>query len=99
MTAAGGWCAEEVDGSWDDSRYGERGVSTHPFDPGTVFSGVRDASDTGEDQQVSGDSSSSNSSSSSIDDGEEMDVAWFGELLRPFDSGKRCPLRARIPGP
>ena len=64
---------------------GERGASTHPFDPGTMFPlEVRYAS-----------SSNSNSSSSSSSSNHK-DVAYFGALLRPFDPGKRCHRGARI---
>ena len=59
---------------------GERGESTHPFDPGTMFPlEVRYAS--------------SNSSSSSSSN--HKDVAYVGALLRPFDPGKRCLQRMR----
>ena len=60
---------------------GERGASTHPFDPGTIFPlELRYAS-----------SSSSSSSSSN-----HKDVADVGALLRPFDPGKRCRRGGRI---
>ena len=61
---------------------GERGASTHPFDPGTMFPlEVRYAS-----SSSNGDSSSSN----------HKDVAYVGALLRPFDPGKRCRRGGRI---
>ena len=61
---------------------GERGASTHPFDPGTMFPlEVRYASS----------SSHGNSSSSN-----HKDVAYVGALLRPFDPGKRCRRGGRI---
>ena len=64
---------------------GERGASTHPFDPGTMFPlEVRYAS--------SSSSSISNSSSSSSN---HKDVAYVGALLRTFDPGKRCLQRMR----
>ena len=67
---------------------GERGASTHPFDPGIMFPlEVRYAS--------SSSSSSSNSNSSSSSSNHE-DVAYVGALLRPFDPGKRCHRGARI---
>ena len=67
---------------------GERGASTHPFDPGIMFPlEVRYASSS------SSSTSNSNSSSSSSS---HKDVAYAGALLRPFDSGKRCHRGARI---
>ena len=73
---------------------GERGASTHPFDPGTVFPlEVRHSSD----EQARHNSSSgggSSSSSSSNDNTNDHDSWWdaicVGALLRPFDPGKRC---------
>ena len=68
---------------------GERGASTHPFDPGTMFPlEVHYAS--------SSSSSSSNSNSSSSSSSNHKDVAYVGALLRPFDPGKRCHRSARI---
>ena len=65
---------------------GERGASTHPFDPGTMLPlEVRYAS--------SSSSSSSNSNSSSSN---HKDVDYVGALLRPFDPGKRCRRGGRI---
>ena len=65
---------------------GERGASTHPFDPGTMFPlEVRYTS-----------SSNSNSSSSNSSSSNHKDVAYVGALLRPFDPGKRCRRGARI---
>ena len=67
---------------------GERGASTHPFDPGTMSPlEVRYASSS------SSSSSNGNSSSSSSD---HKDVAYVGALLRPFDPGKRCRRGGRI---
>ena len=61
---------------------GERGASTHPFDPGTMFPlKVRYASSSN-----NGNSSSSN----------HKDVTYVGALLRPFDPGKRCRRGGRI---
>ena len=69
---------------------GERGASTHPFDPGTMFPlKVRYASSS------SSSSSNSNSSSSSSSSSNHKDVAYVGVLLRPFDPGKRCLQRMR----
>ena len=71
---------------------GERGASTHPFDPGTVcplevhyYNGS---------WLQHGSSSGSSSSSSSNDNINDHDSWWnaicVGALLRPFDPGKRC---------
>ena len=70
---------------------GERGASTHPFDPGTVcplevhyYNG----------SWLQHGSSSSSSSSSSIDNTSDHDSWWdatcVGALLRPFDPAKLC---------
>ena len=84
---------------------GERGASTHPFDPRTVFPlEVRYSSDERARYNSSwlqhGNSSSSNSSSgssssSSNNDNTSDHGSWWDEtcvraLLRPFDPGKRC---------
>ena len=69
---------------------GERGASTHPFDPGTMFPlEIRYASS-------SSSSSSNSNSSSSSSSSNHKDVAYVGALLRPFDPGKRCHRGARI---
>ena len=69
----------------------ERGASTHPFDPGTMFPlEVRYASSS------SSSSSNSDSSSSSSSNSNHKDVAYVGALLRPFDPGKLCHRGARI---
>ena len=69
---------------------GERGASTHPFDPGIMFPlEVRYASSSSSSTSNSNSSSSSSSSS-------HKDVAYAGALLRPFDPGKRCNRGARI---
>ena len=65
---------------------GERGASTHPFDPGTGFPlEVRHGSD---------ERARHNSSSSSNDNTNDHDSWWdttcIGALLRLFDPGKRC---------
>ena len=73
---------------------GERGASTHPFDPGTVcplevhyYNG----------SWLQHDSGSGSSSSSSNDNTNDHDSWWdttcVGALLRPFDPGKRCRRR------
>ena len=61
---------------------GERGASTHPFDPGTMFP-----------LEVRYASSSNNGNSNSSN---HKDVTYVGELLRPFDPGKRCRRGGRI---
>ena len=72
---------------------GERGASTRPFDPGTMFPlEVRYASNS---SSSSSDSNSSNSNSSSSSSNHK-DVAYVGALLRPFDPGKRCHRGGRI---
>ena len=71
---------------------GERGASTHPFDPGTMFPvEVRYASSSSSSSSNSNSSSSSGSSSSN-----HKDVAYVGALLRSFDPGKRCHRGGRI---
>ena len=71
---------------------GERGASTHPFDPGTVFPlEVRHSSD----ERARHNSSSGGSSSSSSNDNTNGHDSWWdatcvGALLRPFDPGQRC---------
>ena len=70
---------------------GERGASTHPFDPGTMFPlEVRYASSS------SSGSSNSDSSSSSSSSSNHKDVAYVGALLQPFDPGKLCHRGGRI---
>ena len=71
---------------------GERGASTHPFDPGTMFPlEVRYASSNSSSSSNSNSSSSSSSSSSS----NHKDITCAGILLRPFDPGKRRLQRMR----
>ena len=74
---------------------GERGASTHPFDPGTVFLlEVRYSSV----EHAKYNSSGSNSSSSNENPrGHEpwWDTTCVGALLRPFDPGERCRQSAR----
>ena len=72
---------------------GERGASTHPFDPGIVFPlEVRHSSD--ERARHNSSSGGSSISSSSNDNTNDHDSWWnatcVGVLLRPFDPGKRC---------
>ena len=67
---------------------GERGASTHPFDPSTVFLlEVRYSSD------EHGSSSDNSRRSSSNDNTRNHDIWWdatcVGALLRSFDPGKR----------
>ena len=71
---------------------GERGASTHPFDPGPVFPlEVHHSSD--ERARYNSSSGGSSSSSSSDDNTNNHDSLWYaicvGALLRPFDPGKR----------
>ena len=61
---------------------GERGASTHPFDPGTMFP-----------LEVRYASSSNNGNNNSSN---HKDVTYVGALLRPFDPGKRCRRGGRI---
>ena len=71
---------------------GERGASTHPFDPAIMFPlEVRYASSSSSSTSDSNSSSSSSSSSNN-----HKDVTYVGALLRPFDPGKRCNRGARI---
>ena len=70
---------------------GERGASTHPFDPGTMFPLEVCYASSSRSSSSNSNSSSSNSSSSN-----HKDVAYVGALLRPFDPGKRCRRSARI---
>ena len=77
---------------------GERGPSTHPFDPGTVFS-LEVHYYTGSWLQH-GSSSKSNSSSSNSNDTTSTHDSWWdgtcvGALMRPFDPGKQCRRSAR----
>ena len=68
---------------------GEKGASTHPFDPGTVFPlEVRYSSD----EQAKYSSSSNDNTS---DHNSWWDAICAGALLRPFDPGKRCRRSAR----
>ena len=71
---------------------GERGVSTHPFDPGTVFPlEVRHSSDErATHNSSSGGSSSSSSNNNTNDHDSWWDATYVRAKLRPFDPGKRC---------
>ena len=72
---------------------GERGASTHPFNPGIVFPlEVRYSSDGQAKYNSSGSSSSSSSSSNdkTSDHDSWWDATYIGVLLRPFDPGKQC---------
>ena len=82
----------------------ERGASTHPFDPGTMFPlEVRYYNSSwpkhGSNSNSSSNSSGNGSSSSSNDTTSNHDSWWeatcVGALLRPFDPGKRCRRSAR----
>ena len=75
---------------------GERGASTHPFDPGTVFPLEARYSSDGQAKHSSGSSSSSSSSNDNTSDHDFWwDATCVGVLLRPFDPGKRCRRSAR----
>ena len=69
---------------------GERGASTHPFDPGTVC--PLEVHDYNGSWLQHGSSSGSSSSSSSSNDNTNDHDSWYvtcvGALLRPFDPGK-----------
>ena len=76
----------------------ERGASTHPFDPGTVFPPEVRYSTHG---NISSSNSRGNSSSYSSNDTTSNHDSWWeatyvGALLRPFDPGKGCQRDARI---
>ena len=82
---------------------GERGASTHPFDPGTVFPLEVRYYKGSWLQHGSSSSSKSNSSSSSRNSNDNTsnhdswwDATCVGALLRPFGPGKRCRRSARI---
>ena len=81
----------------------ERGTSTHPFDPGTVFplevryykgSWLQHGSSSSSKSNSSSSSSNSNDNTSNHDSW--WDATCVGALLRPFDPGKRCRRSARI---
>ena len=100
LTSAAGSAGD----SWVGNICGERGASTHPFDPGTVF--PLEASYSSDERaryngswlqhgSSSSSNSSSNSSSSSSNDNSSDHDSWWdatcvGALLRLFDPGKRC---------
>ena len=74
---------------------GERGASTHPFDPGTVFPlEIRYSSVEHAKYNSSGGSSSSSNDNTCGHDS-WCDTTCVGALLRPFDPGKRCRQSAR----
>ena len=72
--------------------WGERGASTHSFDPGTVFPlEVRHSSDErARHNSSSGGSRSSSSNDKTNDHDSWWDATCVGALLRRFDPGKRC---------
>ena len=75
---------------------GNRGASTHPFDPGTVFPlEVRSSSDEQAKYNSSGSSSSSSSNDNTSDHDSWSDATFVGVLLRLFDPRKRCRRSAR----
>ena len=70
---------------------GERGASTHPFDPGTVCPlEVHFYNGSWLQHGSSGSSSSSSSNDNTNDHDSWWDVTCAGALLRPFDPGKLC---------
>ena len=70
---------------------GERGASTHPFDPGTVCSlEVHYYSGSWLQHDSSSGSSSSSNNDNTNDHGAWWDATCVGALLRPFDPEKRC---------
>ena len=82
---------------------GERGASTHPFDPGIVFPLEVSYYRGSWLQHGSSSSSKSNSrsrNSNRNDNTSDHDSWWdatcVGALLRPFNPGKRCRRSARI---
>ena len=80
----------------------EGGVSTHPFDPGTVFPlEVRYYKGSWLQHGSSSSSKSNSSSSSNRNDNTSNHDSWWdatcvGALPPPFDPGKRCRRSARI---
>ena len=79
----------------------ERGASTHPFDPGTVFplevryhkdSWLQHGSSSNSNSNISNSSSSnsSNSNDTTSTHASWWDVTCVVELLRPFDPGIGC---------
>ena len=75
---------------------GERGTSTHPFDPGTVFPlEVRYSSVEHAKYNSSGNSSSSSSNDNTRGHDSWWDTTCVGALLCLFDPGKRCRQSAR----
>ena len=81
---------------------GERGASTHPFDPGPVFPlEVRSYKGSWLQHGSSSSSKSNSSSSSNRNDNTSNHDSWWDAtcveaLLRPFDPGKRCRRSARV---
>ena len=81
---------------------GERGASTHPFDPGTVFPlEVRYYKGSWLQHGSSSSSKINSSSSSNSNDNTSNHDSWWdatcvGALLRSFDPGKRYRRIARI---
>ena len=70
---------------------GERGASTHPFDPGTVCPlEVHYYNGSWLQHGSSSDSSSSSSNDNTSDHNSWWDATCVGALLRPFDPGKLC---------
>ena len=69
---------------------GERGASTHPFDPGTVYPLEVHYYNGSWLQHGSSSGSSSSSNDNTNDHDSWWDATCVGALLRPFDPGKLC---------
>ena len=70
---------------------GERGASTHPFDPGTVCPLEIHYYNGSWLQHGSSSGTSSSSSNDNISDHDSWwDITCVGTLLRPFDPGQLC---------
>ena len=84
----------------------ERGVSNHPFDPGTVLPlAVRyhknrlpkhgSSRNSRNSSKSSGNGSTSTSNDTTNNHGSWWEATYVGALLRPFDPGKQCQRDAR----
>ena len=75
---------------------GERGASTHPFDPGTVCPLEVHPYNSSWLQHGSSSGSSSRSNNDNTNDHDSWwDATCVGALLRPFDPGKLCRQNTR----
>ena len=78
-------------GGFDGEICGERGASTHPFDPVTVcLLEVHFYNGSWLQHGRSSDSTGSSSNDTTSDHDSWWDTTCVGALLRPFDPGKRC---------